>query len=162
MTAQAHEILILNGEKISIDCCPPLPDNDSRIVELKDDSEIEKKSRHDSIILSTACWRNYIGTWEVKNNKFYLVDIYGRFKVKESPIFADWFTGVISIPQGEVLHYIHMGFATVYEREQHIKIENGVVVESKVIDNRNKKIDELELASKYLFGSENLSENDDV
>jgi hypothetical protein len=150
MTAQAHEILILNGEKTSMDYCPPLPNNDSRIVELKDDSEIEKNSRNDNIILSTACWRNYIGTWEVKNNKLYLVSIYGRFKLKESPIFADWFTGVINIPQGEVLHYIHMGFATVYEREQHIKIENGVVMESTIINNSNKKVDELKLAADNL------------
>ena len=137
MTAQEHEKLIYEGEESSMAFCPPLPENDPRIKEL-DEYEIEED--HSSFFTS-ACWRNYIGTWEIKEGRFYLVDIIGRYKiVRESPIFADWFSGVIRIPRGKMLYYVHMGFGSVYEKELHVKIENGLVVKTKVIDNRRKKV----------------------
>ena len=40
------------------------------------------------------------------------------------------------IPQGKLLHYVHMGFGSIYEKELHIKIEAGVVTKQRVIDNR--------------------------
>lgn len=157
MTAQVHENLILNGEETSMAFCPPLPEGDSRIIELKGD-EIER----DSIIFSTACWRGYIGTWEIKDGKFYLVGITGRYKlIGDKPVFADWFTGVLRVPQGEMLQYVHMGYGSVFELEVHIKIENGVVTKSKTIDNRDKEVNEGELGWRNLPGYENRFDGDD-
>jgi len=135
MTAQVYEKLIYEGKEASMASCPPLPENDPRIKELKDD-EIEEGR---SIVFSTACWRRYIGTWEINEGRFYLVDVIGKYKiVGESPIFADWFSGVIRIPRGKMLLYVHVGFGSVYEEELHLKIENGLVVETRVINNRRK------------------------
>lgn len=132
MTAQIHERLILNGEEISMAFCPLLPEADPRIVELTDD-EIDCED----IIFSTACWRQYVGTWEIKDDKFYLLNIVGRFKLAdETPLFADWFTGTLSIPDGELLEYVHMGYESVYEREVQITIEKGIVTDSKTIHNQ--------------------------
>lgn len=157
MTAQVHENLILDGEKTSMAFCPPLPENDPRVTKLKDD-EIDDGG----IIFSTACWRQYIGTWEIKDNKFYLVSLNGRYKISENtPILADWFTGTLRIPQGEMLHYVHMGYGSVFERELHIKIENGIVTKSKTIDNRDKDVNEDELGWKNLPGFENIFDGDD-
>ena len=137
MTAQVHEKLIYDGEELSMAFCPPLPEKDPRLQERRED-EMEDC---DPIIFSTACWRGYIATWEIKDGKFYLVDIAGRYKLAaEAPLFADWFSGVLRIPQGDILHYAHMGFATVYEQELLVTIEKGVVVETKVVDNRGRKV----------------------
>jgi hypothetical protein len=133
MTAQVHECLIMNDEEISMAFCPQLPENDPRIIEVTDD-EIDC----DSIIFSTACCRHYIGTWEIKNDKFYLINIEGKFKlVDETPVFADWFTGTLKIPEGKMLEYVHMGYESVYEREIQIRIEKGIVTNSKTIHNRS-------------------------
>lgn len=35
-----------------------------------------------------------------------------------------------------MLHYVHMGFASVYERELRITVANGVVTHTEVVDNR--------------------------
>ncbi len=114
------------------------------------------------MVFTTACWRGYIGTWEIKDGRFYLVNITGRYKIiGNDPIPADWFTGVIQIPQGEVLHYVHMGFGSVYEQEIHVKIEKGKVVKSRVIDNRNKDVNTWELGWGNLPGLENRFEGDD-
>ncbi len=159
MTAQVEENLILNGKNALMAFCPPLPANDPRIIELKED-EIDY-DLNGGTVFSTACWRGYIGSWEIKNNKFYLIKIEGRLQLKESPIFADWFTGTLRVPQGKKLNYIHMGFATVFEQELHIKIEKGEVKRSRIIDNRKKVIDEYKLRWDNMPGSENRFDGDD-
>jgi hypothetical protein len=158
MTAQAHEILILDGKKESMAFRPSLPENDARIILLKDD-EIEP---HNSFTFSTSCWRGYIGTWEIKDNIFYLVNLEGRFKLKnKSAIFADWFTGTLRITQGRLLNYVHMGYASVYEYEIHIKVENGEIIKFKKIDNRNKDFSMRNLEMENLPGLENKFDGDD-
>ncbi|HXG23568.1 MAG TPA: hypothetical protein VNJ09_03355 [Chthonomonadales bacterium] len=137
MTAQVHEKLIYEGEELSMAVCPPLPKQDPRVRERGS----EEMAACDRSVFSTACWRRYIATWEIKDGKFYLVDITGRYKLAaEAPIFADWFSGVLRIPRGKILHYVHMGFETVYEEDLLVTIEKGVVVETKVVDNRGKKV----------------------
>jgi hypothetical protein len=157
MTAQIHETLILNGEKTSMAFCPPLP-RDHRVVELKE-NEIDS----DSLVFLTACWRRYIGTWEIKDNKLYLNKLFGALKLQSlDPVHADWFTGVLRIPQGERLHYVHMGFGSVFEKELHIKIEKGIVIKSVTIDNRDKEFSNDEIGWKNLPGYENDFNGDDL
>lgn len=137
MTAQVPERLIYEGERLPLPFCPPLLEQDLRIRERTP----EELQDCDPIIFSTACWRRYIATWEIKAGRLYLVEIEGRYKLAgEGPIFADWFSGVLRIPKGEVLRYVHMGFATVYEQELLVKIEQGVVVATELVDNRGKDI----------------------
>ncbi len=66
----------------------------------------------------TACWRGYVATWNIKNGYLYLMSlrtstISGKgekielSKVEpkwESPVKAEWFTGIIKIPKGRGLH----------------------------------------------------------
>jgi hypothetical protein len=147
MTAQVHENLIYNGRKTSMAFCPPLPENHPRVVP-------DAGTDGSGMFLTTACWRGYIGTWEIKRGKFYLVSLEGGYKViGGEPIFAEWFTGVIRVPTGRILQYVHMGFGSVYEKEVHIKIKKGVVVKSRTIDNRGRKFD---LEDIYRLGFENL------
>ena len=102
----------------------------------------------------TACWRGYIGSWEIREDTLYLVDITawmkdgsGRsvpvefetlFPGKTKPMKADWFTGTLRIPRGKPIRYVHMGYQTVYEEEVHLRIEAGKVADRQRIDNRNK------------------------
>ena len=152
MTAQMHELLIYEGEDTSMAFCPPIPTHHPRISEQPEDPTF----------FHTACWRRYLGTWEIRDGHFYLVKLEGVVALEEgSPLFADWFTGTLRIPKGKRLHYVHMGFGSVYEEEIHVKIENGVVVEKKVIDNRDSPHDLDELGWRNLPGHENRFAGDD-
>ena len=165
MTAQAHEKLIFEGKLTSMAFCPPIPPDHPHIRRLTPDDSDYGIKRNDgpSIIFSTACWRGYIGTWELKDGRFYLVNVVGRYKiVGDEPVFADWFSGVLRIPDGELLHYVHMGFGSVYEYETHLKIENGMVVDERRIDNRNKDVNPWELGFNNFPGSENHFDGDDL
>jgi hypothetical protein len=160
MTAQIHERLILDGVETSMAFCPPLPESHSRVVEI--DPKEAKDGDLDLLLFSTACWRGYQGTWEIKDGLFYLVDLHGRFQLQgKEPLLADWFSGVLRVPRGERLQYVHMGFGSVYEEEVHIKIDAGRVVKSRVVDNRGKSYDEQEIGWQNLPGSENRFPGDD-
>jgi len=101
----------------------------------------------------TALWRGYLATWEIKKDKLYLVKVVGGgcgddepevpisklFPGKSSPIFANWYSGTLVVPQGKMLSYEHMGYEQVYEKELRIRISKGKVVGKKTIDNRKKK-----------------------
>lgn len=157
MTAQIHERLISNGVETSMTFCPPLPKGSSRVAERDPNG-----SAQDWIHESTACWRRYQGTWEIRENRFYLAGLAGRFEFLGSdPLFAEWFTGALRVPKGEQLVYVHMGFGSVYEEEVHIKVERGIVVGTRVIDNRGKKLDPEFLGWMNLPGFENRFEGDD-
>jgi hypothetical protein len=140
MTAQFHEHLILDGETTSMACCPPLPKKHPRIIDrhaqgLPGDDE-------DVGCYSTACWREYIGTWEIKDGKFYLRRLVGCYRFRdEEPIFADWVSGTLRIPMGERLQYVHMGFGSVYEKDLLIKLEKGIVVSREELDHRGEKFE---------------------
>jgi hypothetical protein len=157
MTAQIHERLIFDGVEASMAVCPPLPKRHSRVIKRKGNA-----SEKDFLYQSTACWRGYQGTWEIREGRFYLAGLAGRFElVGSAPLLAEWFTGVLRVPRGEVLHYVHMGFGSVYEEEVHVQIKQGLVVGTRVIDNRAKSHDPRVLAWKNLPGFESRFEGDD-
>ena len=142
MTAQVHEILIYNGQESSMVSCPPMPEDIDTIIKISDDEIVKQiiNGEIENIIFSTACWRGYIGTWEIKNDKFYLNNVVGRYKkVSKDPLFAQWFSDVIIMPKGKVFCYVHMGFESVYEKEVHIKIDNGKIVQQEEICNVRKR-----------------------
>ena len=95
----------------------------------------------------TALWRGYIGTWEIKENRLYLISIEGNLKNDKEVVledifpsypgrvFAHWYSGVLRIPDGKMLSYEHMGYASEYERDILITIEKGVVQKTKIRQN---------------------------
>ncbi|MFH1050859.1 MAG: hypothetical protein V1779_08030 [bacterium] len=140
MTAQVREILIIKGEKHGLSCVPAILENAEYLEKLEPD---KGKKYYSGIFGSTACWRRYRATWEIKEDKFYFVDIEGAYRKKNmEPIFAEWFSGIIKYPQGKLLKRVHLGFFSVYEEEVLIRIESGVVLSIEIIDNRKRYFDE--------------------
>lgn len=160
MTAQMHELLILDGENTSMASCPPLPEKHPQLIDRHaeglpgDDGDVD--------CYSTACWREYIGTWEIKDDKFYLRRVIGRYRFRsDEPLFAEWCSGTIRIPRGKRLHYVHMGFGSVYEEDLLIKIKKGVVVSRRVIDHRGETFDRWSAGISNLPGMSEVFGNDD-
>lgn len=133
MTAQAGERLFYKGEETWM-AAEPL----NQYLQNRNDIKF--------ISPSTACWRGYFGQWEIKDNKLYLIGlkayIEGYREVDLSYLFprqrqviADWFSGTIRVPQGEMLDYVHMGYASLYERDLILEIKNGELVNEYVVEN---------------------------
>jgi hypothetical protein len=97
----------------------------------------------------TANYRGYVATWEIKDDTLYLKDIRAKiggrmvgldylFPDNPGRLAATWFRGVLRIPLGEVLRRVHQGYATVYEQELKITIQDGKVVRKDIINNRSR------------------------
>jgi len=93
---------------------------------------------------SSALWRGYVGTWEVRDARLYLIGLSGsledgtpatlRTLFPDFPdrVFAHWFSGIARIPQGKLLEYVHMGYGSKYERDLLLSFEKGVLQETQI------------------------------
>ena len=152
MTAQIGEVLLHGRKRMEMASCPPLPANHPRVVPVPFDKALADRATPE-IVLSSACWRHYQGTWKVTRGRFYLVDLKGLFQlIPGEALHAEWFSGVIRVPQGELVEYNHMGFASVYARELHFAVDNGLVVSERTVDNQGRHQDRRELGAPQLPG----------
>jgi len=104
---------------------------------------------------SLACWRGYVGTWEIINGKLHLLRL-ERHEIKprdesfveqtvnlplapllgkEGPVPADWFSGVLRVARGNVIVQVNAGYASVYEEDVFFIVEHGKIVSRRVIKN---------------------------
>ncbi len=135
MTAQVHEKIRYQGKRMRLASCPHFPEDHQRIRH-SSEKEVDNlaKDNKTEIIFSTACWREYIGSWSIRRGKLYLTKLEGRFRLEgNDALFADWFTGELRILNGKLLEYVHSGFNSVYEQEIILTLEHGVVKETEVI-----------------------------
>lgn len=128
MTAQIGEKLIDKG-RIRTLCSQPL----EVYFALGGD-------RPDWAFTCTALWRGYVGTWEIRDGRLYLVGVSGSlqdgrqatletlFPGFPERVFAHWYTGILRVPEGTCLQYVHFAFESVYERDRLIDVEQGVVL----------------------------------
>lgn len=134
MTAQAEERLIYKGEEIGM-ASQPL------------NQYLQNRSDIKFVSDSTACWRGYYGNWEISDDKLYLIGldafIVGYREVdlnylfpNQNKVFADWFSGELRIRQGEMLEYVHMGYASLFEKDLILVIEKGILVNQYEVDNQ--------------------------
>ncbi len=95
----------------------------------------------------TALWRGYVGTWEIVNDRLYMVGLTGTLKDGTKAtletvfpgypdrVFAHWYSGTLQLPEGVLLEYVHMGYSRTFERDRLLKIRNGILVSSHVRHN---------------------------
>jgi hypothetical protein len=135
MTYQVHEKLILDGESVYMISFPDIPRDHPRILDkyhrVPDSYPMDISL--DSIS-STACYRNYIGVWEIRDGQFFLKDLFGHFSIGGSdPLPATWFSGCLVLPQGNIIEGDPwFGWDVVHERDLLIKIRKGKVVRQEI------------------------------
>jgi hypothetical protein len=85
------------------------------------------------------CWRGYVGYWEIANNRLSLQKVVGGIQGRfRPPLFAEWFSGVVRVPQGEYLGYSDYEYGGVHETDLFLEIENGIVIRRWTQKNRTK------------------------
>lgn len=134
MTAQLAETLHYQGRQLAM-CTTPL----TQFLVISDGPHFQPSS--------TALWRGYRGSWEIIDERLYLIALSGTLSNGEQAtlatlfpnfpdrVFAHWYNGVIRIPQGQLLEYVHAGYASRYEQDLLLKFADGVLVSSQVRQN---------------------------
>ena len=57
-------------------------------------------------------------------------------------MFADWYSGTLRVPLGEMLAYVHGGFASTFERDMFIEIVRGKVTTTYTQENDPSQVDD--------------------
>lgn len=135
-TAQQGDILIIKNDTLTL-FSNPLEQYPS-IGQLRGKFFGNQKAS-----VSTGCWRGYVAEWKIIKGKLYLTNIYDcgynkdRLKADLNVLFkgrahhgiveANWVTEDLWIPRGKLVHYIHSGYSSVYEKETKLSIEGGKI-----------------------------------
>jgi len=77
-------------------------------------------------------------------------DLSRIFRGRAVPVVADWYSGILQIPEGAHLYYAHIGFGGLYRYERRIEIEAGRIIRVDPLDNTERflsgfKTDSLDL-----------------
>lgn len=141
VTAQFPDKIIYNGKEYNLNSNPLEP-------------YFEKHPENRPEMASTALWRGYVGYFEIIENELYLTDmkrpasfydeegnykenwvsIYKMYFPKQDKVKIDWFSGILIMPYGKLIEYVHQGYASTYSNYWLLEIENGVFNEAREYD----------------------------
>lgn len=135
-TAQVPDTIRIDGEEHDLNTNP-----------LSAHLESVGWKRPENIVISSANWRGYVASWEVKNEQLLLIDVtvlvggvdrgdYVKksiltelFPSSPTGVLANWYSGALIVPQGEITNYVHMGYDSSYESYQVLRVDAGRVTE---------------------------------
>lgn len=135
-TAQLSDLLIVEGKEFTLNTNPL-------------ETELQKKqwTPPEDALISSANWRGYLATWEIKDDKLFLKDvsiavinpkdehddmlksITGDLYPGAAEVFAEWYTGALIVPDGKMTRYVHMGYGSSFDHYQVFRVNAGKVVE---------------------------------
>ena len=161
MTAQRSDKLIYKGNEYELASEPLYPYLKGTGIRL--------------VQISTACHRGYVAEWLVEDDKLFLTDFNAFIPNKDTDknwvnkdeieevgleylfpnqdkVFAEWFSGVLRVPHGEMIRYVHQGYASIYEKELYLRFVNGKYVSYREIDQSHLRGNELALKEKEMDG----------
>ncbi|MCB2205307.1 hypothetical protein KQI65_11200 [bacterium] len=125
MTTQLPEVLFLDGEKREMTSVPVLPEQHARIVE---EPLWQPEDGEEAVIASSACWRQYRGTWEIRDGRLYLRRLQGRYRLSgQEEIWATWVTASLQLPAPDA------------DQDTRITVKQGVVTAIGVIPSTLRK-----------------------
>jgi hypothetical protein len=139
-TAQFPDKINYNGKEYNLNSNP-----------LEVYFEKNPNKRPKSEVRSSALWRGYVATFEIIDNQLFLKDIEIQYRDTTSKgsnnsnwksvlneVFADqkniqvdWYTGLLVIPQGKVVNYVHMGYGSTYQHYTILELNKGVLTQEK-------------------------------
>jgi len=135
-TAQASDELVVEGKKFALNTNP-----------LETQLEQKQWKPPKEAIISSANWRGYIATWEIRDDKLFLKEatilvsdpkdeheylrkpITSELYPGATEVLADWYTGALIVPDGKMIHYVHMGYGSSFDHYQVFRVRAGAVVE---------------------------------
>ena len=134
MTHQLHENIVYEGRDLSMTSCPRVPRDHPRILELSDKDLF---ARGQPRIVSSNCWRGYLGSWEIKDGRLYLIKLERDLKLDGTEsLFADWVSEELHIIVEPAFEGFRSGLHG-SETIEKIRIEQGLVVGAETVSSQS-------------------------
>ena len=93
--------------------------------------------------VSSGLWRGYKAHWQIANgqlrllkievlayrrssNEYAMTDVTAKY-FPQVPTIAEWYSGALIVPNGKIVNYVHMGYASTYESYVVIVVKSGTV-----------------------------------
>lgn len=111
--------------------------------------------RPKSPIIMTSLWRGYVATFEladkqikvkdieimvkdsIKNpNRYIWSSVYEQVFKNSASAKLDWYTGLLVVPTGKMLQYVHMGYSSTFESYLLLEIDKGNLITEKNMTNK--------------------------
>lgn len=154
-TAQASDKILYKGKEYCLHTNP---------MEAFFEKHPDKKP--EGGVMSTALWRGYVATFTITNQTMQLRDIEIQIRVekekskypyewksvlnelvpKGETLTIDWLTGILVLPDGELMRYVHMGYGSTYENYILIEVKSGKVTGKRELGHK-----QYELLKAYQF-----------
>lgn len=72
----------------------------------------------------------------LKKGKGYVWNsVYEKVFETTAPTKLDWLTGLLVVPNGKMLQYVHMGYASSFESYLILEINEGNLIKEKIVTN---------------------------
>ncbi len=126
-TAQQPDKIIYNGKEYDLQSNP---------LEEYFDRNPDKRPKSGAKL--SSLWRGYVATFEVKDNQLFLknIECFGCKSNGSSSVMnevfpnqievkIDWLTGLLVIPHGKPVNYVHMGYASTFKNYILLEINKG-------------------------------------
>jgi hypothetical protein len=132
-TAQYPDKIIFEGKEYALHTNP---------MEAYFEKFPERKPK--SGLISSALWRGYVATFEIEGGEMFVKDVEIQVTKPSSESFktewksvlssvvpdgqklmVDWFSGLLVLPYGKVINYVHMGYGSTYENYILIPVKEG-------------------------------------
>jgi len=175
-TAQAPDVIVIDSEEYAL-YSNPLE------IWLKDNPEVDvdaiERSDDETICHSSGNWRGYVAKFGIEKNRLILLGIErsacqddpGKNLVSalfngEKTVDAKWFSGILVVPTGQRVAYVHLGYGSLYSEYRLFRIEAGrVVAEAKMdagqySDYRERQFNAYKRTSAYVQAFADLSKKD--
>ncbi|WP_405397844.1 hypothetical protein [Maribacter sp. Asnod2-G09] len=97
--------------------------------------------------VSSALWRGYVAYFEIIENQLLVTDIttpvyeengetkwvsiYTNIFPNNEKVIIDWYSGILTLPYGEIVNYVNQGYASTYSNYNLLEIKNGCFTEAR-------------------------------
>jgi hypothetical protein len=143
-TTQYPDVLVIDGEERSLLTNP---------LEPYFDANPTRRPAPD--VWSSALWRRYVATWRLDGDRLVLTkvevlqprddpwtaswdiefhDIFDTLFPGRAELPAEWFTGQLVIPHGDIVEAVDMGYGSTFEAYELLHLERGVVISRVSLD----------------------------
>jgi hypothetical protein len=124
VTIQASDDLIYEGVPCRLKSEMRLPHH-ARLIVVSDDEARAALS----VFCTTACWRNFVAVWEIREGRMYLNEVAGMYRLEGSlPLAADWVNDDLEFEEVEVItDFWDVDYSSGVARSFAVQIRAGVV-----------------------------------